>query len=382
MASSHIKNSAFLSIYHTRKPRFYDKSENGVKWSYLKNEKTLNDVVDIIILSEGLDITVLQLTSTNKSLGLFSVHALDGSAVLTGGSETLSQGSKLLSLDLAGDKVDVGQDRVNLGGRRLASIGKVVDILDRALENTLVLLGGVLSGFLGFLVLLTVSLSSLIGVLLPLLLRDTGVLLLISQALGLSLLFETLLVFTSTGLLAELLNTLILARAVVKNLTQTGGVFGLALAAGVGVLLLNMTLLVTVLVVIRHILIKVLERPPAVKVVPEVVEVLEFLLGGVVVTKHGDGLDLGETSLRLEHGAPEFEELALGNFLLRWGLNIGNFIYGIVLAATDGVLQQFGGDLDTLEEVVVLIAVTHGSLLVGVVTEDLLAVGTLDLIGG
>lgn len=40
------------------------------------------------------------------------------------------------------------------------------------------------------------------------------------------------------------------------------------------------------------------------------------------------------------------------------------------------------GLLDTLEEAVVLITVTQGGLLVGVVTENLLAVGTLDLLGG
>jgi hypothetical protein len=40
------------------------------------------------------------------------------------------------------------------------------------------------------------------------------------------------------------------------------------------------------------------------------------------------------------------------------------------------------GLLDTLEEVVVLVAVSQGSLLVGVVAEDLLAVGALDLLGG
>lgn len=38
--------------------------------------------------------------------------------------------------------------------------------------------------------------------------------------------------------------------------------------------------------------------------------------------------------------------------------------------------------LDTLEKVVVLIAVSQGGLLVGVMAEDLLAVGALDLLGG
>ena len=181
--------------------------------------------------------------------------------------------------------------------------------------------------------------------------------------------------------MAELLNTLVLGRAVVKNLTQTGDVLGLALAASVGVLLLDMTLLVTVFVVIRHILIEILERPPAIEVVPEVVKVLKLLLSDVVVTKQRHGLDLGETGFRLEDPTPELEEVALGGLLLGRGFNFGGFINGVELTATNRVLQQFGGLLDTLEEAVVLVTVAQSSLLVRVVTEDLLTVGTLDLVG-
>jgi hypothetical protein len=52
------------------------------------------------------------------------------------------------------------------------------------------------------------------------------------------------------------------------------------------------------------------------------------------------------------------------------------------LAAANGVQEQLGGLLDALEEVVVLVTLAHGGLLIGVVAEDLLAVGTLDLLGG
>jgi hypothetical protein len=45
------------------------------------------------------------------------------------------------------------------------------------------------------------------------------------------------------------------------------------------------SLLVTVLVVIRDILVEVLKCSPAVEVVPEVVEFLDLLLGGVGTTK-------------------------------------------------------------------------------------------------
>jgi hypothetical protein len=41
------------------------------------------------------------------------------------------------------------------------------------------------------------------------------------------------------------------------------------------------SLLVTVLVVIGDILVEILESPPAVEVVPEVVKFLDLLLGGV-----------------------------------------------------------------------------------------------------
>lgn len=51
------------------------------------------------------------------------------------------------------------------------------------------------------------------------------------------------------------------------------------------------------------------------------------------------------------------------------------------MATLDGVEQNLGGLLDALEEVVVL-GGTGGGLLIGVVLQDLLAVGTLDLVLG
>lgn len=53
----------------------------------------------------------------------------------------------------------------------------------------------------------------------------------------------------------------------------------------------------------------------------------------------------------------------------------------VVLAALDGVKEDFGGFLDTLEEAVVLGA-TSGGLLIRMMAENLLAVGTLDLLFG
>lgn len=123
----------------------------------------------------------------------------------------------------------------------------------------------------------------------------------------------------------------------------------------------------------------VLERTPRVKAVPEVVEVLDLLLGGVLVAEPWDGLDLGEAALGLEDGAPELVEVAGLGLLLARGLNISALINGVKLAALGGVEEDLGGLLDTLEEAVILSGAS-GSLLIWVVAEDLLAMGALDLL--
>lgn len=142
-----------------------------------------------------------------------------------------------------------------------------------------------------------------------------------------------------------------------------------------------MALVVTALAIIGDILVEILEAPPAVKVVPEVVEFVDVLLGGVGIAKGGDGVCLGETGLGLEDLAPELVEVALLQLLLGGGLDVGLLVDGVELAASDGVEQNVGGLLDTLEELVVL-GTAQGSLLIGVVLEDLLAVGLLDLLLG
>lgn len=140
-----------------------------------------------------------------------------------------------------------------------------------------------------------------------------------------------------------------------------------------------MALLVAVLVVIRNILILVLERAPRVEAVPEVVEGLDLLLGGVLVTEPWDGLGLREAALGLEDGAPELVEVAGLGLLLGRGLDIGALIDGVELAALGGVEEDLGGLLDALEEAVIL-GGASGSLLIWVMAENLLAVGALDLV--
>lgn len=144
-----------------------------------------------------------------------------------------------------------------------------------------------------------------------------------------------------------------------------------------------MALLVAVLVVIGDILVEVLERTPRVKIVPKVVKLLDELLGAVDVAKGRDGVGFAEAALGLEDLAPALVKVgsALLQLLLGRGFDLGALIDRIELTALDGVEEDLGSLLDALEEVVVLGA-AGGSLLVGVVLEDLLAMGTLDLVLG
>jgi hypothetical protein len=328
-------------------------------------------------LSQRLAVTLVELAGTDQPLDLLSPDTLD----LVGDLQSVqlaSKGGNLVGVDLALDSVDITQDGIDLSSAGIAGASKVVGVLDTTLENTLVLLDGVLGSLLSLLVSLLVGLGlllSLLGGLLLGLLLETSLLLglLLSLLLG-----HTVLVLGLLGLLPEPLDTLIASQTVIDQLAQTGVVLSLLLLASVHVLALHVTLLVTVLVVIGNILVKVLEGSPAVKVVPEVVESLDILLVGVLVAEQGNRLGLAEAGLGLEDTAPRLVELVLG-LLLGRGLDVGLLINRVELAALGGVEENLGGLLDALEEVVILRS-ARGGLLVGVVLEDLLAVGTLDLV--
>ena len=63
-----------------------------------------------------------------------------------------------------------------------------------------------------------------------------------------------------------------------------------------------------------NLLVQPLKAPPAVEVVPEVVESFDLLLGGIVVAKAGDRLGLGEARIKVEdvgEGLEEIKVLAL-----------------------------------------------------------------------
>ena len=92
-------------------------------------------------------------------------------------------------------------------------------------------------------------------------------------------------------------------------------------------------------------------------------------------------MSLVETALGLEDLAPELVVVALLDLLLGRRVDIGLLVDRVVLAASDGVKKDLSGLLDTLEELVI-VDTALGGLLVGVVLEDLLAVGLLDLVLG
>ena len=58
-----------------------------------------------------------------------------------------------------------------------------------------------------------------------------------------------------------------------------------------------------------NLLIQPLETPPRIKVVPEIVEALDLLLGRIDVSKPRDRLDLGETGVEIEHMGEGLEEI-------------------------------------------------------------------------
>jgi hypothetical protein len=90
-------------------------------------------------------------------------------------------------------------------------------------------------------------------------------------------------------------------------------------------------------------------------------------------------VSLGEASLRLEDLTPCLIVVGLLELLLGGGLDIGLLIDGVELATLDGVKEDVGGLLDTLEELIVVDTALSG-LLIGVVLKDLLAVSLLDLV--
>jgi hypothetical protein len=67
--------------------------------------------------------------------------------------------------------------------------------------------------------------------------------------------------------------------------------------------------------------------------------------------------------------------------LLGWRFNISVLINRVILATLDRICEDLGCLLNTLEEAIILRIASSG-LLIGMVTKNLLAVSTLDLLFG
>lgn len=85
-----------------------------------------------------------------------------------------------------------------------------------------------------------------------------------------------------------------------------------------------------------------------------------------------------EPRFTIEDLIPELVKVALLGLFLVGRLDISGLVHGIELAALDRVEEDFRGLLDAFEEGIVFGGAGRG-FLVGVVAEDLFAVGTLDL---
>lgn len=179
----------------------------------------------------------------------------------------------------------------------------------------------------------------LFGLLLGLLLR----LLLLLLGVEAILATRTSLFLSLSGLLLLLLDTLdawIYVQRQVDECSQACGVLLLTAGALGLVLLLCVALVVTAVGVstevvcpgkrwdlpiasLVHLLVHVLEAPPAVKVVPELVEALDSLLGVVDPAEHGHGLYLAEAGFAFEYRTERLEEILVGvlgspELLLGW----------------------------------------------------------------
>ncbi|KAH3674245.1 hypothetical protein WICPIJ_009645 [Wickerhamomyces pijperi] len=151
----------------------------------------------------------------------------------------------------------------------------------------------------------------------------------------------------------------------------------LTLAANV--LTLDVTLVVSVGGIVWHIFVEEFKRSPRVEVVEERVEGVNLGLWRRHVTQLWNWLLLGESTFGFKHWGPGFDEVVFG--LWRRWQDIGAFVNRVELLTLAGVSQGFVGLLDDLEEPV-LVQATLSGLLIWVVLQDLLSVGTSQLVFG
>ena len=129
-------------------------------------------------------------------------------------------------------------------------------------------------------------------------------------------------------------------------------------------------------------LVQVLEAPPAIEVVPELIETFYRFLVVVETAKAGYGLDLAEASLTLEYRAKSLEEViihVLDALELPFSGNLALEVFivwvdGIKLTAAFGVGEHIHCLLYALEERIIVGVADGTGLFVGVMLEDLFAV--------
>lgn len=139
-----------------------------------------------------------------------------------------------------------------------------------------------------------------------------------------------------------------------------------------------MSLLISILIIIWDIFILVFEGTPGIEIVEEIVEILYVFLSTIFVSEFGDRLGARESAFGFEDGGPEFVVFSFFELFLGGRFDVGVLVDGIVLSTLDGVEEDFGGFLDAFEETVVFRA-AGCCFFVGVMAENLFAVGTFDL---
>jgi hypothetical protein len=93
-----------------------------------------------------------------------------------------------------------------------------------------------------------------------------------------------------------------------------------------------------------------LERPPTVKVVPSIVEALDFLLGSIVASESRHGLSLGESGLSGKDGSDDIAVLVGGDRLELGNLVLDVPVNRVELTSLLGVGESLGGCLSVLFE--------------------------------
>lgn len=198
--------------------------------------------------------------------------------------------------------------------------------------------------------------------------------------------------------LFDSLNTRVQGKRQVDQLTETGSVLLLPTSTLRLVLLLCVSLIITAtnrqhtfealstqtsspVTTFINLLIHVLEAPPTIKVVPEIVERVDILLGIVDITQHRHRLNFAESRFTFEDGHKFLEEIGIwvlralyllfcGDVLLE-GLIV--WVNGVELPAALWMRQNLRRLLDTFEEGIV-VRLSRAGLLVGVVFEDFLSI--------